>query len=305
MANLVSSRPVPAPELRPVPARPRALRVPLRTRLPGLIAQGLAYAILTGWGLLALVPVYWMVVSAFKTQTENLTVPPQWIPDPVVLDNFRVLLANAYIARWFLNSLGVALAITFTQLFFNALAGYAFAKLSFPGRHLIFWAFLSMLMIPPIVTLIPLFIMVSNLKLLDTYWILIVPAMASVWGIFLMKQFMQTLPSSLFDAARIDACSEFGIFLKIAVPLARPALAVLGIFTFVGEWNSFFWWLLFTTSQAMRNLQVGLTYYRYENQVDWGPIMAGTVIAAVPVVIVFFVFQRHFQRGLTIGALKG
>jgi multiple sugar transport system permease protein len=276
-----------------------------RRRLTDVLPQAVAYLFLTAWAVLALVPVYWMVVSAFKAQTENLAVPPQWIPNPVVLDSFRVLFSNAYIGRWFSNSLGVSVAVTALQLLFNSMAGYSFAKLAFPGKTLVFWGMLSMLMVPGLVTLIPLFILGSQLKVLDTYWILIVPQAASIWGIFLIKQFMQTLPSELFDAARIDGCSEPGIYWRIALPLSWPALAVLGIFTFVGEWNSFFWWLLFTNSQAMRNLQVGLTYYRYENQVDWGPIMAGTVIAALPVIVVFFAFQRYFLRGLTIGALKG
>jgi multiple sugar transport system permease protein len=276
-----------------------------RRRLSDALPQTIAYLFLTGWALLALVPVYWMVVSAFKAQSENLAVPPQWIPHPIVLDNFKVLFNNAYIGRWFANSLGVSTAITLLQLLFNSMAGYSFAKLPFPGKTLVFWGMLSMLMVPGLVTLIPLFILGSQLKVLDTYWILIVPHAASIWGIFLIKQFMQTLPSELFDAARIDGSSEPGIYWRIALPLSWPALAVLGIFTFVGEWNSFFWWLLFTNSQTMRNLQVGLTYYRYENQIDWGPIMAGTVIAALPVIAVFFAFQRYFLRGLTIGALKG
>jgi len=276
-----------------------------RRRVRDVLPQAIAYLFLTAWAVLALVPVYWMVVSAFKAQTENLAVPPQWIPSPAVLDNFRILFRNAYIGRWFSNSLGVSVAVTVLQLLFNSMAGYSFAKLAFPGKTLVFWGMLSMLMVPGLVTLIPLFILGSQLKVLDTYWILIVPQAASIWGIFLIKQFMQTLPSELFDAARIDGCSEPGIYWRIALPLSWPALAVLGIFTFVGEWNSFFWWLLFTNSQAMRNLQVGLTYYRYENQVDWGPIMAGTVIAALPVIVVFFAFQRYFLRGLTIGALKG
>jgi len=274
-------------------------------RLVGLLPQAVAYLFLTAWAILALVPVYWMLVSAFKAQTENLAVPPQWIPHPAVLDNFRVLFGNAYIGRWFVNSLTVSIAVTALQLLFNSMAGYSFAKLPFPGKMLIFWGMLAMLMVPGLVTLIPLFILGSELKLLDTYWILIAPHAASIWGIFLIKQFMQTLPTELFDAARIDGSSELGIYWRIALPLSWPALAVLGIFTFVGEWNSFFWWLLFTNSQTMRNLQVGLTYYRYENQIDWGPIMAGTVIAALPVIVVFFAFQRYFLRGLTIGALKG
>jgi len=264
-----------------------------------------AYLLLTGWAVLALVPVYWMVVSAFKTQTDNLSVPPQWIPSPAVLDNFRTLFRNPYVGRWIVNSLFVAVAITALQLLFNSMAGYAFAKLRFPGRMAVFWMLMATLMVPGLVVLIPLFIMFSNFKMLDTYWVLILPQAVSIWGIFLMKQFMQTLPSTLFDAARIDACGEFGIYWKVVLPLAKPGLAVLAIFTFVAEWNSFFWWLLFTNSQSMRNLQVGLTYYRYENQIDWGPIMAGTVIAALPVVVVFFAFQRYFLRGLTIGALKG
>src|SRR5690349_9685524 len=154
--------------------RRAALRRPL-----GLLPQAIAYLFLTAWAVLALVPVYWMVVSALKAQSENLAVPPQWIPSPAVLDNFQVLFRNAYIGRWSLNSLGVSIAVTALQLLFNSMAGYSFARLPFPGKTLLFWGMLSMLMVPGLVTLIPLFILGSQLKVLDTYWILIVPHAAS------------------------------------------------------------------------------------------------------------------------------
>jgi multiple sugar transport system permease protein len=282
-------------------------------RAIGLIGVVAAYLVLTTWAVLSLVPVYWMFVTAFETQENIISVPPHWFPSPITFENFELLFTNSYMPRWFFNSLFVSSVTTIGEVIFCTMAGYAFAKLRFPGRIIIFWILLSMLMVPGIVTLIPLFIFAGDVGWLDTYAILIVPGLSSIWGIFLVKQFIQTLPSTLIDAARIDACSEFGVYRKVILPLSKPAVAVLGIFYFIGSWNDFFWWLLMTSSLDMRNLPVGLSFYRHQVGIEgggsggslWGGLLAGAVVAALPVIIIFFAFQRYFMRGLTIGALKG
>ncbi|MDQ6824185.1 MAG: carbohydrate ABC transporter permease, partial [Candidatus Eremiobacteraeota bacterium] len=180
-----------------------------------------------------------------------------------------------------------------------------FAKLRFPAREQLFWMLLSLMMVPEIVTLIPLYVVVNDLWLSDSYFILIAPFLASVWGIFLIKQFLQTLPSALLDSARVDGAGEWTIFYRIVLPLAKPVLGALAIFTFVSQWNSLLWWLLFTSSTQMRNVQVGLAGIRFQYATEYGPLMAGALLAAVPIIIVFFAFQRFFVRGLTVGALKG
>ncbi len=267
--------------------------------------KGVVYAVLIVWALVSLLPVYWMITTSIKASTVMVQIPPEWIPNPVSFDSYQTLLQHSDLPRWFLNTAFVSTVVTIGTVIVNALAAYPFAKLRFPGDRAIFWLLLSLIMVPYVVVWVPLFILVSSLGLLDTYWILIVPGFASVWNFFLFKQFMQTLPSTLIDAARIDACTELGIFWKVILPLSKPAIAVVAIFSFVYQWNSFFWWLLFTNSSDMRNLSVGLAQYRYQNLIDYGPLMAGATVSAVPVIIIFLLFQRYFMEGLTVGALKG
>lgn len=264
------------------------------------------YILLGLWAVFTFVPLLWMLSSSFKDTSAITAVPPQLIPDQPTLDAYKRIINTGGLGRWFLNSTIVAGISTIINVFFASLAGYAFSKLRFPGRNTIFWVLLSTMMIPGQVTLIPLYILVvDTLNLENTYIGLIVPGMISVGSIFLMKQFMGSLPGSLIDAARIDACSEFGIFWKVILPMAKPGLAVLGIFTFVGHWNNFFWPFLITNTNSMRTLQVGLTSFRFEHLQDYGAMMAGAVFSAVPMIIVFLALQKYFLRGITIGAVKG
>lgn len=263
------------------------------------------YAILVAWACVAILPIYWMLTTSIKAATTLMIMPPQWIPRPVSWEHYQRIFEIDAFPRWVFNTAFVSTVVTIGSTLNSAMCAYAFAKLDFPGRNSIFWFLLSLIMVPYAVVWVPLFIMVSKLGLINTYIILIVPGLASVWNMFLLKQFIQTLPSSLIDCARIDACTEFGIFRKIILPLAKPGLAVVAIFTFIGQWNSFFWWLLFTNTRFMRNLSVGLAQYRYQYSTDYGPLMAGASISAIPVIIIFLLFQRYFLRGLTVGALKG
>lgn len=265
----------------------------------------LAYGVLVAWAVVTLLPLYWMVTGAFKSAHAVVQMPPQWWPSPAVLDNFYSLF-RAPFWRWMANSILVAAAVTVTNVTFSSLAGYAFAKLQFPGRDFLFWMLLAAIMVPSEVTLIPNYLMVTrHLGWKDTYWALIVPGMVSIHSIFLVKQFVSTLPSSLLDAARIDACSEFGIWRRVVLPLSRPVLAVVAIFTFVGKYNDFFWPLLVANRPEMRLIQVGLAGFRFENSTDYGALAAGATLAALPIAIVFIAFQRHFLQGVTVGALKG
>lgn len=264
------------------------------------------YIILIGWALLTVIPLLWMLSSSFKDSTAITAVPPQLIPKHPTLDAYKRIFKVGGMARWFLNSLIVASVSTVINVLFASLAGYAFAKMKFPGQKQIFGVLLMSMMIPGQVTLIPLYILVVNtFNLSNTYVGMIVPGMVNVASIFLMKQVMSSLPGSLIDAARIDACSEFGIFRKVIFPMAKPGLAVLGITTFVAHWNNFFWPFLITNTRDMRTLQVGLTSFRFENMQDYGSMMAGAVCSAVPMIIVFLSLQKYFLRGITIGAVKG
>ncbi|MCJ8007813.1 carbohydrate ABC transporter permease [Lederbergia wuyishanensis] len=266
----------------------------------------IVYVLLALWAIFTFVPLLWMLSSSFKDSSAITSVPPELIPKNPTLDAYKRIFKVGGLGRWFLNSTIIAAVSTVINVFFASLAGYAFSKLRFPGRNAIFWVLLASIMIPGQVTLIPLYILVvDTFQMENTYAGIIVPGMVSVGSIFLMRQFMTSLPSSLIDAGRIDACSEFGIFWKIILPISKPGLAVLGIFTFVAHWNNFFWPFLVTNTNSMRTLQVGLTSFRFENLQDYGAMMAGAVCSAVPMIIVFLALQKYFLQGITIGAVKG
>ena len=269
------------------------------------LLKAIVYSILVAWACVSMLPLYWMLSTSIKAATTMLDMPPQWIPRPISLEHYRRLFELTAFPRWVFNTALVSTVVTVGSTLNSAMCAYAFSKLRFPGSTMLFWFLLAMIMVPYSVVWVPLFILVRKLKLMNTYTILIVPGLSSVWNMFLLKQFIQTLPRSLIDCARIDACTEFGIFRKIILPLAKPGLAVVAIFTFIGQWNAFFWWLLFTNSKDMRNLAVGLAQYRYEHSTDYGPLMAGASVSAIPVIIIFLLFQKYFLRGLTVGALKG
>ncbi|MGB9690690.1 MAG: carbohydrate ABC transporter permease [Candidatus Sumerlaeaceae bacterium] len=208
---------------------------------------------------------------------------------------------------WFENTLFVALAVTLLSVLLNAMAGYAFAKFEFWGHRQLFWLILATIMIPGQVTLIPLFLLFTNvLGWYDSFWSVILPQVAAPVGIFLMRQYIHGLPSQLADAARIDGCTELGIFWRVIMPLAKPILAVWAIFTFIGAWKAFLWPLVITDDQNMFMLEVGLKTLQFTaGPRNVGVVMSAAVLASVPMVIVFFLFQRHLTKGLTIGAIKG
>lgn len=261
--------------------------------------------LVTVLAILYLIPIYWLFVTSIKLPTTLYSPLPDFFPKEISFLSWRRVLMHPLVPRWFLNSLLVSGSVTVGSLTFSALTGYVFAKLRFPGRNLIFWAVLLTMMLPGQATIVPMYAMMVRLGWLDTYWPLIMPSLAGAFGVFLMKQFMQTIPSSLIDAARMDACSEFKIFWRVVLPLAKSGLAVLTIFVFVGQWNDFLWPLLILRQQNMQTLQVGLASLRFATFMDPQLLMASAAFAAVPTIIVFIFFQRYFLEGLTIGALKG
>lgn len=255
--------------------------------------------------LAALVPLYWMFATSFTPSAMTVKFPPELIPSDPTLDNYRAVLRQPNFWRWVINSTVQAVAVTAVIVATASMAGYALAKLPFRGSKLLFWLFILSMMLPFEAILVPLFLVVTRLGMVDTYAGLLLPLMAAPFAIFLMKQFIQTLPTELIDAARVDGASEPRIFWDVVIPLVRPGLAFLGIITFVAQWNLFVWPLVVTRSSEMRTLQVGLVLIREQEPLFFGLQMAAAVMAAIPVVVVFFAFQRYFLRGVTVGALKG
>ncbi|ART78537.1 sugar ABC transporter permease [Sutcliffiella horikoshii] len=266
----------------------------------------ISYSILILWVIITIIPLYWMLISSFRDTTVSVSFKPEWFPSEVTLATYVRFLTETDALRWLFNSIFVSSVLTLSNVVFSSLAGYAFAKLRFPGRNTIFWLLLGTMMIPAQVTLIPVYIMIVNVfGLVDTYLAIMLPMFTVVGNIFLMKQYMSTLPTTLIQAARIDGCSEIGIFRKIILPISKPGVAVLAIFTFVSTWNEFFWPFLVTQSSSMRTIQVGLASFKFQDATDYGAMMAGSMLAALPMFILFFALQRYFLQGITIGAVKG
>jgi ABC-type glycerol-3-phosphate transport system permease component len=259
----------------------------------------------------ALGPILWMLSTSVKPESEIVTTQIRWIPDEFTLEHFSAILTNYPMTRWLFNSLFTATAATLLVLALDSMAGYAFARLQFRGRSVIFMIVLSMLFVPIQITVVPLFILFSRIGLTDTYWALILPVGANVTGVFLMRQFFLSIPFELEDAARVDGASTLRIFLSIILPLARPALTAVAILTFLSTWNSFFWPLIVTRSDDVRTLPVGIAQFlslragMVQGQMSIGQSMAGAVLAAMPPIIVFVILQRYFIEGISRTGLKG
>ncbi len=275
----------------------------LRTR--DRVARAVLHVVLT----LALVtvagPFVWMALSSLKPEREIRAVPPTWWPGTVTLDNFRELFSRLDFPLYFFNSALVATLVTAGNLLFCSLVGYALAKLRFPGKRALLLAVLGMLMVPGMVTFVPQFVLISNLGLADTYAGLVLPFLVGPFGVFLMRQFLQSIPDDLIEAARVDGAGEFRIFWRVVLPLCRPALATLGILTFLASWNNFLWPLVVATTEDRYTLPVALALYSVgQNKTDFGLLLAGAVVVVLPVLVVFLLLQRHFLRGIATTGLK-
>ena len=281
-------------------AKPEIRTRRLRRVHPGVWLALIVTAVISLW------PLYWLFVTALTPTTYVIKIPPDILPIHASLANFQRLFAEASdYGTWANNSFVVSLSITIFHIFFDTMAGYSFAKKRFPGRNLLFWVILATMMVPAYVTLIPMYIVTHNLRLLNTLWAVILPGFADVFGIFMMRQYIQTLPSELIEAARIDGCSELQVYWHIILPLCKPAIGALAIFTFVRHWNDFFWPLIVLTGSSSYTLPVGVAGLQGEFAVDYGIIFAGAALAALPMIIFFLVFQRYFLEGVRMGALKG
>ena len=286
-----------------------AARVQRRTGVMARYVAGriLSHALMIVLSIIMVVPFYVMIVTSFMTLGQAYSFPPAFLPNPVVFSNYPNALALEPFGRYFLNSTVVAILITAVRLLGCSLGAYAFARLTFPGRDLIFYVYLSTLMIPEHVTLIPLFLIMRVFGWIDTYQGLTIPFFVSAFGVFLLRQFFLTIPREIEEAAVIDGCGSFGVYWKIILPLARPGLAALAILSFVASWNQFIWPLIVTNSDEMRTMVVGIGMLSgNENQIaNWPYVMVVATVAVVPSLITFAFGQRYFVQGITLSGLKG
>ncbi len=254
--------------------------------------------------VLTIAPFLWMVSTSFKSGEGIFSYPPRWIPKDPTLDWYLQLFRDVDFLLHFRNSLIISVSTTIFNLFFCSLAGYAFAKLRFLGRDRIFTFLMATLMIPGQITMIPVFLFLRQLGLLNSYWGLILPASVGVFGIFLIRQFMMTIPNDLIEAARIDGCSEFRIYWNVVLPLCKPVLATLGIFTFMGSWNDFLMPLIVMIGEERYTLPVALANLSGQYATKFGLLMAGSVVVVIPVILIFVLAQKYVIRGIATTGLK-
>jgi len=253
---------------------------------------------------ITLAPFVWMILTSLKDMSEIFVYPPQWFPSEFRFDNYTKAFEAAPFGRYYFNSIFVAVAVTIGQLVTCSMAAFAFARLQFPGRNILFYLFLGTMMIPYNVTMIPSFLVLYWLGWIDTYYALIVPGLASAFGTFLLRQFFITIPKELEEAAYIDGATKLQVLRTIIVPLAKPALATLAIFTFMGVFNDFIWALIVINSEDMQTVQLGLAIFRDRYLTQWDLLMAGSVTAVLPILVVFFFAQKYFIQGITLSGLK-
>jgi len=270
-------------------------------------------------GIAMILPFLWMLSTSLKPESEIFRFPPVWTPRAWKWENYSAAMQAAPFGRYFINTVIFAVTITASNLLLCSMAAYAFARLRFRGRNLLFLLTLGTMMVPGQVTMVPVFIMLKRWPLaggndwlgigghglLNSYVGLILPGAVGAFGIFLLRQFFMTLPRELEDAARIDGCSELGIYWRIILPLSAPALTTLGIFTFTAAWNEFLWPLLVMSKDSMKTLQVGLQVFQTQYTTRWDLLMAGTVVVTIPVLLIFLAGQRYFTRGIALSGMKG
>lgn len=251
-------------------------------------------------------PFYWMVITSLKLDDDIFKMPPSLIPDPITWSHYPKVFELMPMAQAFFNSIKIAVLSTLGTLITCSLAAYAFAKIRFGMKNVLFAAFLSTIMIPGQVTLIPLYILFSKIGWIDTHWPLIVPqVLLNAYGVFLLKQFMEGVPTAYIESAKIDGANHFQIWWRILLPLCKPALITLGVFTFVGNWNNFLGPLIFLNTDTKFTVPLVINAFRTAYSVEWGLLLAASTVAVIPVTLLYLAFQRYFVEGITLSGLKG
>lgn len=286
----------------PEPERARRFASALaHSFLPAL----LLYSLLILGLLLAMTPLWWMIAASLMPSGEANSIPPRLWPSTITFEHYAALFTRLDLARYLFNSALLASAVTVISLLINSMAGYAFAKFRFRGRDPLFQSLLTALVIPAQVAMLPLFLLLKQFGLINTYWGVIIPGMASIFGIFLIRQYLLAIPDSLIDAARMDGAGEFRIYWSLVLPLCRPILVTLAIFTFMGAWNDFMWPLIVLTDSSLYTLPVALANLLGEHVQDTELMMAGSVLTVLPVMLLFVALQKYYIAGIMLGGMKG
>ncbi len=277
-----------------------------RRKRQTLVGKTAIYLFLCFCVIVSTAPFLWALSTSFKIPGKEFAYPPEWIPNPVTFTNYREAFTTLPFGKFFINSAKITILVTFFRLLVSSMAGYAFAKLRFKGKNVIFLLILGTMMLPRIVILIPQYLLMFYLGWIDTHLPLIIPpSLFFAYGIFLMRQFFITIPDELQDSSRIDGCSSFQVFLKIMMPLAKPALATMTVISFMWSWNSFMEPLIYIHTTAKMTVQLGLGVFIGAYGTEWRKLMAGTVASVVPMIVLFLLLQKYYVKGINLTGLKG
>lgn len=252
-----------------------------------------------------LIPIGWIYSTSFKLQSKAVTSALKWIPDPFTLKNYVDVFEKSSILNWLLNSCIVAFVTTITVLILDSLAAYGISRIKFRGRELVFWIIIAGLMVPEEVLMVPLYLSFSNVNLLNSYPALILPRIALPLGVFILRQFFEGIPKEIEDAARIDGCSKLRIYWEIVMPLSKPALAAVAIFTFISSWNAFLWPLIVISSEKMYTVPIGIAHFEGTYGMEYTMLMAGAAIVSIPILILYLLFQKQIIQGIATTGIKG
>ena len=289
----------------PTGTAPAGGTAPRRGRRRSRAGRILGYLALAAAAVCLLLPFYWMVVSSLKTNNDVFTIPIQWLPDPVVWENYLDIWRKSEMSTWLLNTMIISVAVTVLQVFTGSFAAYGFAKVRFPGRNLLFLAYIATIAVPWQSYMIPQFILFSKLHLSDTLWSIVALQAFGAFGVFLMKQYYESIPDELLDAARIDGMSEYGIWRRIMLPLSVPAIASLSLLTLVTTWNDYLGPLIYLRSHSLWTIQIGLKTFVNSYNAEYSLIMTGSVLSVLPIAVIFLLGQRYFVEGIATTGLKG
>ena len=270
-----------------------------------IVGKTLLYIVLIAVALFTLIPFVWMISSSLKLDREVFAYPMKWIPETFRWENYVLIWQKVPLLTYFKNTAFIAIVVTFLQTLTSSCAAYAFAKLNFKGRDVLFLAYIATIAVPWQAYMLPQFIMMRSMGLYDTLWAMVVLQAFSAFGVFLMRQFYQGVPTELCEAARIDGLSEYGIWARIMLPLSKAAIATLVIFTFVGTWNDYMGPMIYLTRDVNKTIQVGLRRFIQENSSDYHLIMAASLVSLLPVSVVFLCLQKYFIEGIATSGLKG
>ncbi|WP_154796361.1 carbohydrate ABC transporter permease [Occultella kanbiaonis] len=288
---------------RPQAATPRPERDARRRR--SVLGTIVLYVVLIAAAAVIMLPFFWMVTSSLKTNNQVFTVPIQWFPDPVVWSNYVDIWAKSDMSTWLRNTLILSVTVTFLQVFTGSFAAYGFSKMRFPGRDVLFLAYIGTIAVPWQAYMIPQFILMSRFGLSNTLWAIIALQAFGAFGVFLMKQYYDSIPEELSEAARIDGLSEYSIWRRIVLPLSGPAVATLTLLTFVNTWNDYLGPLIYLRDRDLWTIQIGLKTFVSQYNAEYALIMTGSVLSVLPIAIIFMLGQRYFVQGIATAGLKG